>query len=506
MKRSLIHRVFSVGLFCLIISNCFNETVAQSNNHWSQNFNEESSLLSGAVVGGGAGAAAIYYNPATISETKESKISLNASLFAFEYLNSKNTFGEDIDLYYPRGVVVPRFISYMIKPKNHPGLSLEIAFLNNEDYLVENTRSVDQNLDILTNHPGNERYNTFYEYRNKYRDDWVGIGGSVRLNENLYLGASMFTSVRTVAYKYSVDIAAVPDPSSGLEQNIAHYSEHNYANFNDYRLLGKLGLLYKKDQLSLGINFTSPSIGNIYSNRSEVSRKKSYQNISDPSDGTSIPDMLIADFMNGKNVTVNAKSPLSVGAGMTWTNKNKDKTVYLTGEYFAGIDAHRMVQASENSNIASGTVSTAIDYNEWLTFISGAKPVYNIGLGFRWIAAEKVMILSGFRTDYNFRKDMDFGDLNHLNSFKHLNMNRYHLTGGTSLNIMGHDLILGIQYTLGNEKNQEQFVSFTDPLEYDPATQIVLQGNIQTTMNTSFNAFTVYFGATINLNRSANDQ
>ncbi len=33
---------------------------AQTDNYWSRNFNEESSLLSGAVVGGGAGASAIF--------------------------------------------------------------------------------------------------------------------------------------------------------------------------------------------------------------------------------------------------------------------------------------------------------------------------------------------------------------------------------------------------------------------------------------------------------------
>ena len=50
---------------------------AQSHNHWTQSFNEESSLLSGAVVGGGAGPAAIYYNPASIAEITESKFSIS---------------------------------------------------------------------------------------------------------------------------------------------------------------------------------------------------------------------------------------------------------------------------------------------------------------------------------------------------------------------------------------------------------------------------------------------
>jgi hypothetical protein len=38
----------------------------QSHHYWTRSFNEESSLLSGAVVGGGSGPSAIYYNPASI--------------------------------------------------------------------------------------------------------------------------------------------------------------------------------------------------------------------------------------------------------------------------------------------------------------------------------------------------------------------------------------------------------------------------------------------------------
>ena len=58
--------------------------VAQSFNHWTRSFNEESSLLSGAVVGGGAGPSAIYFNPSSISEISESKLSFHASLFSFK--------------------------------------------------------------------------------------------------------------------------------------------------------------------------------------------------------------------------------------------------------------------------------------------------------------------------------------------------------------------------------------------------------------------------------------
>ena len=144
----------------------------QSHTHWTRSFNEESSLLSGAVVGGGAGPSAIYYNPASISEITESKFSLHASLFSFDFLNVKNGLGDGIDLDYSRGNVEPRFVSYMIKPKKHPEWSLEFAILSNEKYRLELTKSVHQNVDVLKNLPGEEHYYSFFQYQNIYMDNW----------------------------------------------------------------------------------------------------------------------------------------------------------------------------------------------------------------------------------------------------------------------------------------------------------------------------------------------
>ncbi|MEA3476600.1 MAG: hypothetical protein U9R60_00345, partial [Bacteroidota bacterium] len=73
------------------------DIMAQGTHYWTQNFNEESSLLSGAVVGGGAGPSAVYYNPATIAESGQSSLSVNASLFSLSAMTAKNGLGEDIN-------------------------------------------------------------------------------------------------------------------------------------------------------------------------------------------------------------------------------------------------------------------------------------------------------------------------------------------------------------------------------------------------------------------------
>ena len=477
----------------------------QTDNYWSRNFNEESSLLSGAVVGGGAGASAIFYNPASISEIKESKLSLNASLFSFEFLNSKNALGDKIDFYDSRGYVIPRFFSYMIKLKEMPGWSFEIAFLNNANFLTESVNYIDKDIDILTHLPGTERYTAFVKYSNKLRDDWFGIGSSRVISDRLSIGTSMFVTSKTLEYSYMIDIEAgknneTIDNLSEIPYFSANYTEQEYLRFSDYRVLWKLGILYKTDQFGVGLNITTPSFGNIYSDGKRLLRKKSQSNISDPETGDQIPNYFITDYKEKKEVKVNSKSPMSIAVGFTWHNPENDKILYTTIEYYSKIDPYRMVEANESENLAVGAIFEDIDFieEEWLTFVTGAKPVFNASIGYRWVVSETVMILSGFRTDFSYTKNLNYAPYVQHKTINNFVLDKYHLTSGLTIKIFGHDFIAGLQYTIGHEKGQKQFVNLSDPIEFNYDELKALQGTRTNSMKTTLNSVSLYFGATIN--------
>ena len=475
----------------------------QTSNYWSRNFNEESSLLSGAVVGGGAGASAIFYNPASISEIKESKLSLNASLFSYELLNAQNAWGENIDFHDSRGYVIPRFFSYMFKPKTNPNWSFEVAVLNNANFLTENTVYVDKEIDILNHNPGTERYTAFGKYSSKLRDDWFGIGGSFVLNEKLSMGGSMFVSAKSQDYSYMNDIEAGSSPSvDNITDKTAYfsakYSELEYLKFNDYRVLWKFGLLYKEELLSIGINITSPSIGNIYSDGKRLFRKRSQVNISDPETGAPLPNYLISDYKEKKGVQVNSKSPLSIALGLTYHNQTKTKTFYFTVEYFSKISPYKMVEAVESDNLTTGTIYEDTENDDWLTYMNGANQVFNAAIGYRWIINKKLMILSGFRTDFNNIRNLGLTPSEENKMVKSFELDKYHVTTGLTIQIKGHEFITGIQYTFGMDRDQKQFVNLSDPVEFSYTEMKALQGTRENSMNSFLNTLSLYFGATIN--------
>jgi len=476
----------------------------QSHNHWSRSFNEESSLLSGAVVGGSSGPSAIYYNPASISEITESKLSVNASLFSFDIINIKNALGDGIDLNSFRGKIEPRFLSYMIKPKKRPNWSFEIAFLNNENYKQNLTQSVDQEIDVLTHLPGNERYFALFEYHNTFRDDWIGGGGSWKINRNLSIGASMFISIRQLDYSFSLDIEAYPLGHSVFINNqhipfySANYQELEFAKYNDYRLLWKVGALYKKRKFSIGLNITTPSVGGIYSDGKKVSRKQKQSNITNPETGEPLPDYVLVDYKEKDEVTVNSKNPLSVAAGFNYYFADTSKIIYFTAEYFAGIEPYRVIEANENFDLIAGSVFGYIAQNEWLTFVSGAKPILNIGVGYQWLIKNDLLMMAGFRTDFNYRKKFNYNPYAESKQIKGLDVDMYHISAGLSWRILGQDLITGFQYTVGSERNQQQFANLSDPVEFNTEDLTALTGQREYVMDTFFHSISIYFGATFN--------
>lgn len=476
----------------------------QSYTYWTRSFNEESSLLSGAVVGGGSGPTSIYYNPASISEVKASKLSLNASLFSFDFINLKNALGNDINVNSTRGKMEPRFVSYMIKSRRFKNWSFEVAFLNNENASTSITESVDNQIDILTGIPGDERYFAIYQYSNRFRDDWLGAGGSVRLSDRLVVGVSMFVTVKSLEYKNSIDIEAYPMNDSAFRNNagdpfyVASYESTMYLKFNDYRLTWKGGILYHADNFSVGLSVTTPSLGGIYSDGKRDYRKEKQSNITMPGTGEPLPDYIVVDFQEKKNLQIGYRTPFSVAAGFTGNFSGGKRTVYLSVEYFSKTEPYRMVEAEESPYTGSGYPSGDVLFTEWLTYVRGARPVFNGAVGYSLTLKKGLLLMGGFRTDFNYVKNLDYGDYSGYNKMMAINSNLYHITCGLSWNIFGQDIITGFEYTLGDAKNQKQFVNLSDPVEYNTVENKALQGTCTNDMHSLYNSISIYLGASFN--------
>jgi hypothetical protein len=366
------------------------------------------------------------------------------------------------------------------------------------------TESVDKMENVLTGIPGDERYYAVYHYSSQFRDDWFGLGGSVRLNEHLSAGASMFVTVKSLRYSETLDIEAY-----SLNDSIYLYGEYvpfyvassgysEYLKYNDYRLTWKAGLVYESENFSVGLSLTTPSLGGIYSDGKRNSRITTQSNITNPETEQGVPDYIVADYKEKGEVKVGFKTPFSLAAGFNYHYPGTGRAFYTSVEYFGGIDPYRMVEAEESPDIGVDYGMGKVNYNEWLTYASGNRPVFNTAFGYSWTLRKDLLLMGGFRTDFNSKKNYDFGQFTDDNKVRSIDVNLYHLTCGLSANILGQDIITGIQYSVGHTWDQKQIADLSDPVEYLPEQGLALQGVPDYSAKSWYNAVSLYFGASFN--------
>jgi hypothetical protein len=311
-------------------------------------------------------------------------------------------------------------------------------------------------------------------------------------------------TIKSLNYDLSLDIDAYSlSDSIIIDDNyipfyVASYESSEYLKFNDYRLTWKAGCLYQTDNFSLGLSITTPSLGGIYSDGKRVTRAERQSNITMPGTGEPVPDYVIVDYKEKKDVKVSYKTPFSIAAGFNYYLPGRKRIFYSSVEYFSNIDPYRMVEAEESQNIGPDFIFDELVQSEWLTFVSGGKSVLNVAVGYSWTLKKDLLLMGGFRTDFNSLKRLDYDPYSGLNKMQSLNLDRYNITCGLSWNILGQDIITGIQYTLGHSKDQKQLVNLSDPIEYDPADNLVLQGIRTNDMQMWFNSISLYFGAAFN--------
>lgn len=157
-----------------------------------------------------------------------------------------------------------------------------------------------------------------------------------------------------------------------------------------------------------------------------------------------------------------------------------------------------MVQAEESPDIGSGAGSDEELLSEWLTYVSGARPVFNVALGYSWTLKENLLLMAGFRTDFNYRKNLDYDQFSDYNKLSSINVDLYHITCGFSWKILGQDLITGIEYSVGRNKDQQQIANLSDPVEYNTVDNLPLQGVKTNDLQSLYNSINVYLGASFN--------
>ena len=123
-----------------------------------------------------------------------------------------------------------------------------------------------------------------------------------------------------------------------------------------------------------------------------------------------------------------------------------------------------MIDGSDSDAIRTNP-SDELDLSndEFLSLWYGARSVVNVAVGYRKYINKGLTLLGGFRTDFDYLKNVDFsGTSNEYNSYIKFNWDAYNFTGGARFNVSRHRFVVGAQYSLSREKNLDPLTDF-DP-------------------------------------------
>ena len=81
---------------------------------------------------------------------------------------------------------------------------------------------------------------------------------------------------------------------------------------------------------------------------------------------------------------------------------------------------------------------------------------------------------------------------------KNSSYNIYHYAAGLKFDIKKNTFIAGGQVSFGYNNNATQVANFSDPIEFNMADNLVLQGRIADDMRAMYWGFNIYVGAMLN--------
>jgi len=145
-------------------------------------------------------------------------------------------------------------------------------------------------------------------------------------------------------------------------------------------------------------------------------------------------------------------------------------------------------------------LSNSLSGNSYLSYYYESKSVTNFAIGFKQYVSPQLIVYGGFRTDFTASRANEDGFVSDRFSIGKVKLNKYHFTLGPVWEYKRYKVVTGLQYTYGNSNELLQIVNFANPVEYNPVTDLSLEGTRQNNAEASLKEITLFFGLTVDLN------
>jgi hypothetical protein len=369
-----------------------------------------------------------------------------------------------------------------------------MAFFTKANEYTQINRGNSLSSDIIASNPGEEYYTGDFYLRCRFQDYYGGAGFGYRLSESFAVGFTSMISYKDDQYYNLITANAfnMPEPSNG-DQYLSDASYHLKYTMFDVRLITKFGMHLKRDAWAIGANINFPSL-KLFGDGTVV-KQYEYSNIHKVTGSPEATNLYYGGRQ--KNCTAHFKDPLSVAFGANYYSPSGKSILLFTSEYFFGIPEYEYIEA-DNDPGEDGYNFSPVEAGEWLTFTARHEPVFNFGVAFKQQMNSNLVYSGGFRTDFRYYDPSEDPGYLEKNKRTNYNINVYHLNSGFSKNFKRGAITLGMQFSYGQEKELEQLVDLSDPVEYISDDIMPLTGTLSNNVIMRYFDVSIYFGFLFN--------
>ncbi|MDO9543509.1 MAG: outer membrane protein transport protein [Kiritimatiellia bacterium] len=354
--------------------------------------------MGGAASALGTALDASYYNPAGLAYTKQSTISISASLYGWQRYRSERALYPDEDLQTSSFITVPPAMGlvFFAAPETAVGLAAFVPYRNSMSEIIAFTK--DKN---------------FYNASLDDQTIMVGPSAAHAFSKEFSVGLGVYGVYRNLSSFQSVYL------------NNYSYSASQSLKYKTFGMLGNAGLQYRPtDNWRFGAAVQSPSFG-IWGN-GEYEGNRSVDD----------SGQMVNEFEHADNMNAEYRIPAKFTVGAGWEKEKVcgfglDVTWHLANSY------NRL---SGHSDLSEGGEPLTSEYVN--------QGVVDVNLGGEYYIAEAYPIRAGFFTTRSSAPDVDLNKPDYP-----AQINEYGVTFSVGRELQNILMSVGVNYIFGSGDN-----------------------------------------------------
>ncbi|MFC2102204.1 hypothetical protein ACFLS7_04345 [Bacteroidota bacterium] len=427
--------------------------VAQEANYWNIQQGPEATLMGGAFTAGVRDNTAVVYNPGALGFIDNPSLSVSGDAAFFYVLNIKNGAGDGIDLSEFSGDAISMVFSGIITLGKNNKFKLNYGGFGKEYSHLRVLAEHEEFTLIPDSVPDGNIYFSDFDYRNRIKEDWYGLGWGTTITPNLSIGLSMMLANRSQFYgrNSKAGLGAV-DSTQTSSTPIAYSSFSDDLQFSNFSFLWIVGVNYEVKSWKLGLNITTPRVNQTIVGRGTLVRSQIFASPKEDS-----LSKLYATTQ--RSVRTRYRSPWVIDLGVEYAFQKT--TIAGRISYFTKVKPYNML-FSKQPESASEIITLPPDDPGFINMKSASKQLVNVAIGLRQKLSKTFTLLAGFRTDFNY---FDGKTLDEQKAYYAIMSywDMYHVSGGVIWSHKKLQVNIGVVYGFGYSRGDEQIINLTNP-------------------------------------------